>query len=214
MKVSRPFLKCTGLASVFVALLLPTSNVAHGALIITPVGVGTATGSSGPANFAGMFDSQPASIPTVGNTTDPFGSGYDYFSTPVRTGYVDFGAGFASLTLQSTYVEIQAFGTNSTATINYWWSDATDNALDGSDLAEANNLGLFVNTGASSSQQWLQTWTGTVVVPKRYLLVQYATADIGNRFKEAVFVGTVPEPSTALALAFAAGLIGARRRRR
>jgi hypothetical protein len=178
------------------AFLFLSACAMQAATVITPVGVGAVAGG---VNFGGMFDAQPGSIPTIGVTTDAMGSGYDYFAATgdgTRTGYIDFGASFATITLQQVIVGLKQFGGASTAGITYAWS--SDTAI-GGDTTESNDLGLFSTASADSNKQWISTWTGSITIPQRYLLATYASGSTSNRPTELVFVGTVgvvPEPST------------------
>lgn len=194
---------------------LSVAGTSQAAVLITPVGVGTATGSSGPVEFTGMFDAQPSTIPAVGNTSGSYGSQYGYFATANtgRVGYIDFGSDYANITLETVYVELKQFGNPSTATITYWWSSSTDKNFDGTDIAQS-NLGLFSTGSANSNQQWIQTWSGSVTVPHQYLVIEYTSASYGNRLGEIAFAGTVvPEPATLGLAAGAVGFLAFRRRR-
>ncbi len=198
---------------IFTAICALTIST-RAAVLITPVGgAGTATGS-GSTSFSGMFDSQPAGIPPIGTTTDPFVGSYGFFGITGRTGYIDFGVNFANITLEQTIIGLKQFGSASTLVLSSWWSDASDATFDGSD-AVAPDFGIFSTASANSNKQWVQTWTGSVPVAKRYLLLQYTSGSESNRQEEVVFGGSVvPEPATVALLAGAGTFLMVMRRRR
>ena len=200
----------------FLVLVLASTSQAQ--ILITPAGSPRSGGADGGGyvQFGGMFDSQPATVPAAGPTTNPIGGTYDYTGTGGigRIGYVDFGANYGALTLTQIFVELKQYGTNSTAGVSYFWS--ADRTLDGND-ARTVDLGLFQSGNANSDQQWVNTFTGSVPVSQEFLLIRYDSGDVGNRLGEVAFSGTmgaVPEPST-LAMPFllaVAGVAGVRRR--
>ncbi len=206
-----------------ITLSLSLTSAAHASMIITPAGTGAATGSDN-VDFADMFDSQPASVPTEGPTTDSFGGSYGFFSiaNTGRVGYIDFGTDFADITIEEAYIGVQRYGDNSTATMTYWWSDTTDMTFDGTDIAQS-SLNLFNTDGAPSggdyTAYWFQSFSGSAPVQKQYLVIEYTTAGAngyGNRLNELVLAGSiaaVPEPATSALLIGAFALILLRRRR-
>lgn len=192
---------------------LALAGISPAATLLTPVGMGSATGS-GIVNFGGMFDAQPAGIPTVGTATGSYGATYDFYgvSSVGRVGYIDFGSSFSNYAIENIYVELKQFGSNPANVVTYWWSSSTDKTFDGTDVAQS-DLGLFNPGAANSNQQWIQTFAGSITIPRQYLLIEYTSGDFSNRLGEVAFaVTTVPEPA-AMALIAAGGLLFIRRRR-
>ncbi len=197
-----------------IAALTGGAGVTSAALIV-PVGSGS-TADPGNQNviFTGAFDAQPPSAPTVGAAP-----GYAFATSPQvyagpRVGYLDFGAGYASITLTATYELLQKWGgTPSWAGLTWTWSDDQLVSTAG-DNSAAPDFGFMKPTSVSlgSDNQWIQPWTGSVGVAKRYLLVTTpATGASGNASVEWVFVGTVPEPATMSLLGVGSLLLSRRR---
>ncbi len=171
--------------------------------VITPIATGGAVGSSF-INLANAFDSQPASPPTVGDTSDPGGGGTQLFNG--RTGYMDFGPNYADITIEATFELLKQYGSAPTYTPLYYWSTDTELGVD--DIA-APNFGFNSPHSADGDQQWIARYAGPAVTPSaRYLIIDIPdTGTEGNRSLEWVFVGeVVPEPAS-LALLGLGGLL-------
>lgn len=205
---------------VFLSLFLPQENHAQVILPLTSTDVGTATGSSGPVSFGGMFDAQPATIPTAGDTVDNFGTAYGFFNSANvgRVGYIDFGADFSLITIEQTFVGVRQFGANPTGTlaITYWWSPDTSATFDSGtgDVLLGQDIGLFSIGTPDSDKQWVQTFSGSIAPQARYLIVAYSTASTGDRQAEVVLIGTVVPEATAAAFLIGGLAMGGLLRRR
>lgn len=175
-------------------------------LIITPEAWG---GLGGYENTAGMFDSQPATLPVAGTTTDAFGSTFSIYNDVGRGIYIDFGAGYADYEIASVWLGLKQYGSDGTgsAAPSYWSDTAA--------LSDAQTNGTvapdFYTSFTSSDTQnaiWYQTWSGSETPAARYYVQVFdGTQDGGNRMSELVFEGVtsaIPEPASALLLGMGA----------
>ena len=192
--------------SVILTLIAVTALSAGASVVITPEGAGSANGYQ---NVAGMFDAQPAAVPTAGALEDPTGSGFGFYTTAPRAVYVDFGADYGSVTIEQVWLALKQWGTNPSGAPQCFWSTEPDELFDGSDVAAPDFFfGWEENTGAT---QWLQTWSGSVTPQHQYYIIAFdGTQGWTNRSLEAVF-GGVPEPGTLCLLGL--GVAGLLRRR-
>ena len=181
--------------------------LAANAAVVLPYTAGSANGYQ---STAGMNDAQPASVPTLGTTTDDFGNSFGFYTTNPRAVYVDFGSDYALVDLQQVIIGLKQYGTDPSGTPSCFWSEDPDEEFDGTDVA-APNL-FFGWTAASSSKSWQQIWSGSVTPAHQYYIVAFdGTQGWSNRPQEVVIAG-VPEPATMALLGL--GVIGLLRRRR
>jgi hypothetical protein len=186
------------------------------AAVITPAAYGV---TSDPGNLnvvlTGAFDSQPTAEPTVGQAPGyVIGASPQVYAGP-RTGYIDFGPDYASITLTGTYELLQKYGqTVGWDGLSWTWSG--DKLLSTTaDNTSAPDFG-FMEPYTVSLQQanmWIQPWTGSVTPAAQYLLLTTPASGVaGNASVEWVFTGSVPEPAS-LSLLCAGGLVLLRKRR-
>lgn len=192
--------------------VIPFSSV-HAQIVLTVTG-GQAVGS-GFYQLQNAFDAQPtyAGLPSTPPGTIPgstLGANVPSFAA-VRQGYIDFGAGFASLQINQIWTAYRQFS-NYAGNMAYgslWWSNNTDNDFDtisDGDIAENRfNFGTQAVSGVGSIT-WTRDYTGlTITPPSRYLIVQTtASGFAADRATEFAIVGTtVPEPTITALIACA-----------
>jgi hypothetical protein len=171
-------------------------------------------GSSGYTTISSAFDAQPSTDPVVGPTDAVGGSAPGMYNG--RTGYIDFGVDFSSVSISKTFDLYKQYGTNSDTgyALTYLWSNATTVA-NATATSPAPDFGFLEPTTANSDKQWIQRYNGPAVTPEyQYLLVTSpAVGGQTNRSLEWVFVSSVPEPASLSLLALSGLLVGSRRRR-
>jgi len=215
----------------FVGLLLSFNQASAQTSLFLPPDAGEAPGSGGFADPARGFDDQPLLSDLIAPSNDvvvPGGNlGQGVPGDANRTGYIDFGTGFASVEIKELWTAYNQFATVSPAVPYHdlWWSDTND-ATRGApgtftDINEsAFNFGTISVTSVPGGEvRWTQDFDfglSPVTPAHRYLLLETdASGFAAGRATEFAIVA-VPEPS-AFALIFGCAAVGSlmiRRRRR
>jgi hypothetical protein len=165
--------------------------VAGANTVLTPIGTGTATGSSF-CTASGAFDSQPTWNATTGK---PEGVEADGAASTVtayanRYFYIDLGTDWAKWRITSTWTRYRSYsgGTYSGFPAR-WWDSNTDTVNSGTAETRLNfNVGTVTHI---STQQWVKDadFGSTPVVPQgRYLVVSTGAAP-SSRPNEFAFIG-------------------------
>ncbi len=190
-----------------------------------PVGGGTASGSSYSSIWPVGFNNQSGTTLDTTDITWIEAGGTTsiglYTASPIRWGYLDFGADWASVNITDTWTGFRASSDQRTAETwvnNAWWDSDTTNTESANAVAATEIISAWNNwqPPTISGMEWVKQPDSGFTPQGRYLIVEQKgsadvpTANTAVRVSEIIFSTTsavIPEPGSALMLLM--GLVGA-----